>query len=125
MTTQYQKCEGAEREALRGVIGQNIEYVMSHDFQAWLANEPAAVQKRWGYKRTDSSHVPASLAEIILDVMRCTWTNHGAIGEPYSEATAIEVAINELFDYAMTRGLVVKTQGVEIEPFGVTVSVED
>jgi hypothetical protein len=64
-------------------------------------------------------------AQMILEFMEFSWDTHGSIGEPYSEATAIEVAINELFDYAMERGLVVKTQGVEIQPFGVTVSAED
>ena len=50
MTVQRRKREREKREALQGVIRRNIEYVLTHDFRAWLAGQPAAVQKRWGYE---------------------------------------------------------------------------
>jgi len=53
-------------------------------------------------------------AGSILELMEATWTNHGELGEPYSDLAAIEIAINELIDYARERGCRVTWQNEEI-----------
>lgn len=59
----------------------------------------------------------SAVANGILEQMKAGWSEL----EPYSEEAAIEVAINELLDYASERGLTAKANNeVDIECEGVT-----
>jgi hypothetical protein len=61
-------------------------------------------------------------AGSILELMEATWTNHAELGEPYSDREAVEIAINELIDYAREHGCRVTWQNQEIgSPCGVCV----
>jgi hypothetical protein len=120
MSTQHHKPD--ERDECASAVRQNLDYVLSHDFQVWLASEPPDVQKRW---ETRLSQKPPTLIAIILDAMKRTWTNHGSIGEPYSEPVALEVATNELLDWARERGWTPTHNGKEISPLGIVLRVEN
>jgi hypothetical protein len=61
-------------------------------------------------------------AKSILTLMVSTWTNHGELGEPYSDRAAAEIAINELIDYVRDQGGTVTYDNREIgSPYGVVV----
>jgi hypothetical protein len=61
-------------------------------------------------------------AGSILELMEATWTNQGEVGEPYNEPAAVEIAVNELIDYARNRGCRVTYNNEEIgSPYGVCV----
>ena len=62
---------------------------------------------------------------IVLTVMKSAWDNYGGFEEPYSDASAIERAVNDLLDHAKELGLHVCHQGEEIGAMGITVREEE
>ena len=62
------------------------------------------------------------LVDAILSMMEKDWTNHGMIGEEYSEKVAVEVALNELIDFAVAKDMkIAVAEGSERQITGVTV----
>ena len=57
---------------------------------------------------TVRSKVPHQVAPALMSEMEANWTNHGGLGEPFSIGAAVEIALNELLDYAKEKGFRVR-----------------
>ncbi len=101
-------------------------HVNAHDLAALERVFQQAVQQekaKFPWLATKHDELCAvGAAQSILWLMEATWTNHGDFGEPYSDNAAVEIAINELIDYAREHGCRVTFDNVEIgSPYGVCV----
>ena len=65
-----------------------------------------------------------SAAHMLLCCMQATWRWHQFPCEPYSDKAAIEIAINELLDYADTADMIVTHGGRSLLPAGCKVEVQ-
>jgi hypothetical protein len=58
---------------------------------------------------------PHNIARDTLAVVEANWVHHsGVFDTPYDEATAIEIILNEMIDYAINAGYSVQTPALSM-----------